>query len=86
MNNGKAEWWSLEAGGFLCSNCGYFIDDLLDDCYDHKCRLPFRCGSCGFETTENPDIEIDNKLRIWDGLNLVSEDKYPEWFLKRRKI
>lgn len=55
----RGEWWHNEEGGYLCSLCGCFYDDVCE-----PIPLPLVCPRCKATNMENEDYEIDRNMRL----------------------
>ena len=72
----KAEWWTNECGGVLCSNCGLFHDD-------HFGPAPSTCPICGSRMTANDEMYVHNDYRLSTihSNHYIDKSEYPSWLL-----
>jgi hypothetical protein len=73
-----AERFRNEDGGWFCSECGCFHDDVYD------VREILRCPRCG-TPLNNSSKTIDREYRLYLGNEFCKEEEYPAWLLKLRK-
>lgn len=77
---GRAEWWTCECGGVICSKCGWYYDDYYTP-------APPRCGDCRSVMNENTEMYVHKEWRLsrLGHSRYIDEEECPEWLRNRRK-